>query len=318
MLGGDQILDRNSHRLVISDLVIRLPRRPRAADDFRDVGGLVAANDAFAERDDEIAGVVETIGAAGRHELGTALDGFAVDLAHGVLIGADRGDEGAWPQPGARDHGVFRRRGRDHDIGIANGVFTRLNQPDVLGDAAAGGRHARDEFVAARGASGREEYGLQVEYLGERFQLIAGHPAGADDGQDLAVLAPEIARRESCSGAGSQIGQIAGFEHGMGMAGFAVEQANQTAHADDAALVVLIEIGNDLDAVPFALAQKARVEYGYAARRFGCRPASQPLDGAALRQQREGFALDIDRRSHIVDATAVGLGQDAKLPYRRS
>src|SRR5262249_1503178 len=93
-LCGPKILDRNADRLVIRDLLRRLAPGALPGDDLGDLRYVASPQDTFAERELEVAGVLEAVGAAVDDPLVGAPNGFAVDLAGIGAVGSGRSDEG--------------------------------------------------------------------------------------------------------------------------------------------------------------------------------------------------------------------------------
>src|SRR5260370_33418453 len=79
-LRGHEVLDGHADRLVDDDLVVALTRRLLACDDLGELGYLLPPDQPLGDGNDEVAGLVETIGAAVDDALGRALDGGAVHL----------------------------------------------------------------------------------------------------------------------------------------------------------------------------------------------------------------------------------------------
>ena len=183
------------------------------------------------------------------------------------------------------------------------------------GHAATRARHVRYEPFRARAAAGREEHRFEREDLGKRSKLVARHAPRANEGENPAVAAREIPRRERGPRPRAQIREVARLQHRPRMAAHPVEEADEPAHARKPALVVVVEIGDDLDAVAGSAAQERGIEDGDARRRLRGHEAAQPLDRSALREQSEGLRLRLDRACHVESRAAIGLRQDAKLHW---
>src|SRR3984893_2678781 len=194
-------------------------------------------------------------------------------------------------------------------------LLARCSHADVAGKAATRTRHLGDDPLRARVAAGREEHPFERKDLGERGKLVARHPPRPNQYENPAVRAREVPRRKRSPRPGPQIGEVARLQHRLRMAAHPVEEADEPAHARKPALVVVVEIRDDLDAVAGSAAQERRVEDSDARRRLRGHEAAQPLDRSALREQSEGLRLSLDRACHVESRAAIGLRQDAKLHW---
>src|SRR5262252_2204659 len=120
-LCGPKVLDRNADRLVVGDLLRSLAPGALPGDDLGDLGHIAVVQDAFAERDLEVPGMLEAVGAAIDDAFASAPNRLAVDLAGIRTVGSDRRDEDPLPQRGAGEHGFGRRRGAYDNVRFGEG-----------------------------------------------------------------------------------------------------------------------------------------------------------------------------------------------------
>src|ERR1700748_2449662 len=92
-LCGAKVLDRDADRLVVRNLPRTLAARASPGGDLGNLGHVAVAEDPFPERDLEVAGVLEAVGAAVNDAFVGAPNGLAVHLAGIRAVGPDRGNE---------------------------------------------------------------------------------------------------------------------------------------------------------------------------------------------------------------------------------
>src|SRR5215213_5117452 len=204
------------------DVFVELPPRELPADDLVELVHLEPVEHARLYGFDQIARlalrVLDRVAADER----SPLEHDVVELASARVVRADRADERAGPQPLAAQHGVARGRHGDDDVlggclpvalaGLRADLPAELRQPLLV------------PAVGDHGLEGRQR-------RANRRYLAAGLPAAADQAERGRALAREVLRSHTARGAGAQLSESVGLDHGYGSARLGREQEDDEGRA---------------------------------------------------------------------------------------
>src|SRR4051812_14108152 len=182
-LGGPDILNGHADRFVISDLRCILTTGTLAGDDLRYLRDLALSQDAFAERNLQVAGMLKAISPAVDDAFGRARDCFAVDLAGIRAIGADGGDESSAAQRRTVEHRLGGRRSADNDVGVRHSYIALGCERDVDRNASSRAPRPANERFRAYGRSRHHPHALERKDVAKRHELVAGNAPGTKQHQ---------------------------------------------------------------------------------------------------------------------------------------